>query len=418
MRLNLQMTTLILLVYLFVPKTIFSQTSIKIYADPENAPGLKASKFIDSIDFIPLETNKESKYENLNQFIVADSNLIVMDGTNHVLIFDKKGKFCYQFKNEKRRFRINNIQYVPSKNALLIVSYNKNYTISDIEKQKLVKKWQGRDISKYVSLEWLFLGKNITRQKVFAPSLALNKNITYFDSGFIYRNYSYDKYNKDSVAYRLVQYGYDNKLSHRYFPYLNLPKLWSSYEDYELGLSIGSTPRENSTLFQLDFSPVIYELYPDTIVQRYQFVFPMANVMPADFSSLRFNNNIDFQKYKEKNKKAISYFYNMLEHDKYLFFGMNTLDDEGFDDFLMMNNVVYSLGKLTTDSSIHNLPPNIFSSMSDQDKHYVYTYANASTILQQKTSLLADPHVSQAFKEYLNKMAPNDNHIVIRVKLK
>ncbi|PZP51644.1 MAG: hypothetical protein DI598_02770 [Pseudopedobacter saltans] len=408
----------ILLMYVFCPFQLLSQDGIKIYTDPENAPGIKASKFIDSIDFIPLETTKESKYDNYYWFIVGKNHFAMMDNANNaVFIFDKQGHFVYKFKNEKSRFKINSLQYVPSENAILIISYNKNYTISNSKKQQLVKRWEGKDISKYVSVEWVYLNKEITRKKVFAPSYVLNNNITYFDSGFIYRNYSYDKYDKDSVAYRLVQYGPDYKVKHKYFPFLNLPKLWSSYADYVLALPVCSTPNENTMLFQLDFSPILYELKPDTLVERYRFVFPMANVMPSDFSSLRFNNNIDFEKYKEKNNKAISYFRDMIEHGKYLIFGTAT-PAYSFKRFLLMDNMVYSLDKLTSDSSICNLPPNLFNSISRQDKDYVYTITDAETILQQKTNLLADPHVSPAFKAHLNKMTKNDNHIIIRVKLK
>ncbi len=407
-----------LLIYVFCPIHTLAQEGIKIYTDPENAPGIKASKFIDSIDFIPLETTKESKYDNYYWFIVTKDNFAMMDNANNaVFIFDKKGRFVYKFKNKQSRYRINSLQYVPSENAILIISYNKNYTISDSKKLQLIKRWKDKDISKYVSVEWVYLDKDITRKRVFAPSYILNNNITYFDSGFIYRNYSYDKYDKDSIAYRLVQYGLDNKIKHRYFPFLNLPKLWSSYADYVLALPVCSTPNDSSMLFQLDFSPILYELRPDTLIERYRFVFPMSNVMPPDFNSLRFNNNIDFEKYKEKNNKAISYFFDMLEHGKYLIFGATT-PAYSFKHFLLMDNMVYSLDKLTSDSSICNLPPNLFNSISRQDKDYVYTITNAATILQQKTNLLADPHVSLAFKSYLNKMTKDDNHIVIRVKLK
>lgn len=408
-----------LFIFLLCTTKIFCQDSLKIYADPETAPGIKASKFIDSIDFIPLETTKASKYDNYYWFIVAGNCFVMMDNSsNAVYIFDKKtGKFLYKLKNKQRRYKINSIQYVPFENAVLIKSINDHYTISDTKALQLVKRWKGKDISKYVSLEWLYLDKGFKRKRIPAPSFALNANITYFNGDFIYRNYSYDKYAKDSVLYRLVQYDTNGIVKHRYFPYLNLPKLWSSYTDYVLALPVCSTLNDSSMLFQLDYSPALYEIYPDTIVERYRFIFPMANVMPADFNSLKFNNNIGYEKYKEKNNKAISYFQDMLSHGKYLIFGTAT-PAYNFRHFMLLNHTLYNLNKLTTDSSICNLPPNIFANIFRQDKDYVYAITDAATIFQQKQNLLADKQVSQAFKHYLSGMTKNDNNIVIRIKLK
>lgn len=399
----------------------YSQDSIvKIYVDPKSASGIKASKFIDSIDFIPLETTKESKYSNSYWFILAKNQYVIMDNTaNALFVFNKKtGKFLYKYKNEKKRYKINSIQYVPSKDAVLIKSINNHYTISDNKALQLIKRWKGRDISKYVSMKWLYLDNGFKIQSARAPSLVLNPNVTYIDNGFIYRNYAYDKYAKDSILYRIVQYDSYNRIRHKYFPYLNLSKLWSYYNNYMLALPVGSTLNKNTMLFQLDYSPVIYEIFPDTIVERYRFIFPMANVMPSTFNSLKFNSNIDFEKYKEKHNEAISYSFVMLQHGKYLIFGVTTL---GYDymHFMLLNNTLYSLDRLTSDSSIYNLPANIFTeNISRQDNNYIYAVIDAATMLKQKQSLLANKNVSQAFKNYLNKMTKDDNNIVIRIKLK
>lgn len=418
-RYQLNLTASALLFFLCIVTKAISQDSLKIYADPETAPGIKASKFIDSIDFIPLETTRESKYDNYYWFIVAGNCFVMMDNaSNAVYVFDKKtGKFLYKFKNKQRRYKVKSIQYVPSENAVLIKSINDHYTISDTKALQLVKRWKGKDISRYVSLEWLYLDKGFKRKHIPAPGFALNANITYFNGGFLYRNYSYDKYSKDSILYRLVQYDAQGIVKHRYFPYLNLSGLWASYADYVLALPVCSTLNDSSMLFQLDYSPVLYELYPDTIVERCRFVFPMANVMPAGFSSLRFKSNIDFEKYKEKNNKAISYFQDMLLHGRYLLFGATT-PAYNFRHFMLLNHTLYNLDKLTTDSSICNLPPGIFRGISRQDKEYVYAITDAATIFQQKQNLLADKQVSQAFKDYLGSMSKNDNNIVIRIKLK
>lgn len=108
----------------------------------------------------------------------------------------------------------------------------------------------------------------------------------------------------------------------------------------------------------------------------------------------------------------------MLQHDKYLFFGVTTLG-YNYMHFMLLNKTLYSLDKLTSDSSIYDLPANIFTeNISRQDDKYLYAIIDAATILKQKQSLLANKNVSQAFKDYLNKMTKDDNNIVIRIKLK
>lgn len=404
----------------FVIFKTYSQNSIQIYVDPASAPGIKASKFIDSIDFIPLETTKESKYNNSYSLILAKDQFLTMDNVDNTLfVFDKKtGKFLYKFKNKKKRYKISSIQYVPSRNAVIIKSINNNYTISADKALKLIKRWKGKNISKYVSMQWLYLDSSFKKKSTNAPSIVLNSNITYFDNGFIFRNYSYDKYSKDSILYRIVQYDSSNQVKHMYFPYLNLPKLWSSYNNYALSLPVGSTLNESTMLFQLDYSPIIYEIFPDTIVERYRFIFPMTNVMPSNFNSLKFNNNINYEKYKGQNIKAISYPFIMLDHNKYLIFGLTTLGNN-YMHFLLLNNIVYNLDKLTSDSSIYNLPTNIFSeNIAWQDKSYLYAITNAATILNNRQDLLDNKNVSQSFKDYLLKMTKEDNNIIIRIKLK
>jgi|GEM_PF-2987403 len=400
-------------------KMSLAQDSIKVYADPESITGFKASRFIEKIDFLPLQTTKQSKYLTASQFMMAGDAIVIRDNQNHILyLFDKSsGKFLYAFKNDKKRYVIDNIQYVPSKNALLIKSLNKHYTITDKKNTELVHKWQGRDISRFVSLQWLFLGDHYRRQSAPVPSIALNNDLFYYDDGFIYRNYGNDKHSKDSVLYRLVQYDSHNRIKHQYFPFFNLPGLWSDYYRYRLQLSGNASLDNKNLLFQLDFSPAIYELTPDTITEKYQFVFPMSSVMPQDFNQLSFRNNIDYQKYKDKNEQAFSDYYGLIEHGNYLFFNANTLANRN-RHFMLTKNILYDINKVTTDSSIYNLPPRILPRIFGQDQRYVYSIIDIPTIIKLKESLLKDKTISKDFKDYLSVMTKDDNDIILKIQLK
>jgi len=418
-KLNRRCRFFLLLACLSWTKAALSQDSIKVYADPESMTGFKAAKFIEKIDFLPLETNKQSKYRTGAGYQIAGSDILIKDNTNNsIYLFDKKsGKFLHKYTNEKSRFVMSHIEYVPSKNALFIKSINKHYTITDKKNTQLVRRWQGRDISRYVRLTWLYLDKNYQVEQIPAPAIALNNEFYYFDGGYIYRNYSNDNHTKDSILYRLVQYDGNNQIKHRYFPFLNLHGLWSDYYRYSLRLSENSTLDDSSQLFQLDFNPIIYELRPDTLIEKYHFVFPMANVMPVDFNSLSFRNNIDVQKYKDKNAKVFSDYFKMFEHGQYLIFATRTLSYQT-RQFMLAGNILYDLDKITTDSSIFNLPPNLLTQVFGQDQQYLYTVASAPTLLKHKAALLKDKNLSSAFKAYLSVMTEQDNDIIIKIKLK
>lgn len=397
----------------------YAQNTIKVYADPETTPGIKASKFIQQIDFIPLETTKLSKVKNAQWPIITKNKFIEFDDSNQTFyFFDKKtGKFLHKYKNPERKYKVTSVQYVPNKKALLIKRLNKHYSISHTKALQLIKRWKNKDISKYVSLEWLYLDKEYKHEKIFTPSIALNTNLTYFEDGFIYRNYTYDKYEQDSVIYRLVKYDSTNHVQSTYFPFLNLKGLWSYYQDYLLPLPSSSVQNDSIMLFQLDFNPTVYELKQDTIIEKYKFILPINNLMPANYNSLTFKSDIDYEKFKEKNSNALFYYHSLIKQGKYLFFGTVTLGHK-FKNYVLFDHNLYNLDKLSTDSSIYNLPPRYFHSYHVQDNNYLYVTIKAEQMLEQKEHLLSDKSITQAFRKYLTHMTKDDNNILIRIKLK
>ena len=418
---NRNIFQLLLLLSLCIAGTVNAQTNIKVYADPESTPGIKASKFIDKIDFIPLETSAASLFQSPRAFKLAGDQIVIHDDQdNGLYFFDKhSGKFLHHFKNDKRRYKIAYYQYAPDKRAILVTSKNNHYTISRKKSLQLTKRWKDKNISKYIQHEWIYLDDNYKTKKSPVPSIALNDHLTYFNGDFIYRNYTTDHYTSDSVLYRFVQYDNHQKIKHQYFPFLNLKALWSDYYTYNLPLAQNSTISDSTMLLQVDFDPTIYELRPDTIIEKYRFVFPMKNMLPAAYSSLSFRNEIDFQKYKDQNIAAFSDNYKIIEHDKVLIFAINSLNHK-HREFLLLNNILYDYNKVITDSSIHNLPPSILREVFGQDKDYIYAVFSPAAILKQKEAILKDATISQSFKDYLSayKEDENYNQILLRIKLK
>ena len=72
--------------------SIAQPTTIRI--DPAHARGGTASQIFEKVNFIPLETTKESLFGKIDQLAVTKDYFIILDEqTNSILIFKKNGKF-------------------------------------------------------------------------------------------------------------------------------------------------------------------------------------------------------------------------------------------------------------------------------------------------------------------------------------
>ncbi|MFV0604984.1 MAG: 6-bladed beta-propeller [Niabella sp.] len=66
----------------------------KIRIDPAKAYGGTVSKYFSDVEYIPLETTKESLFGDVNELKITDSSIIITDiDTKSLLIFSKTGRF-------------------------------------------------------------------------------------------------------------------------------------------------------------------------------------------------------------------------------------------------------------------------------------------------------------------------------------
>lgn len=79
------------------PSTVYMEEAEgfeRVDLDPEKAKVLKTGNFVDSIEFIPLETTAQSEFAEIAQLeCVNDKYLILDKNTNQIFFFTKKGKF-------------------------------------------------------------------------------------------------------------------------------------------------------------------------------------------------------------------------------------------------------------------------------------------------------------------------------------
>ncbi|MGN7784668.1 6-bladed beta-propeller [Niabella sp. 22666] len=388
-----------------------------LYLNPENALGFKASVIFSEAELIPLETTKASSFNNVQNFLVTPYHFVLLDNiANAVLIFDKQGKFLYKYK--KKKYRITGVQYVGSQNALFIKALNKNYTIPELKAQQMIEQSVKTDFSKYTSLELLHLDKatNYRVESLPTPRYALN-NIFYLNGYYLSVSSRYNKYLKDTIDYHLDLIKND-QIVKSYFPFINLPKLPPYYSN--VNFSINNTLDDNSLLIQKQFDNTIYRLTPDSLYLEYKFVFPADQTMTGDFQSTMFRSNIEHNAAINKNNKVISELNNLVEHKHLLFFSARAVNYAQKNYlFNSTDNKLYDLGKITTDSIVYNLPPKIFSSITEQDEEYVYTRISSVDLLKEKDKLIAqNKNLPERTKDLLAKLDKFDNAIVIKLKVK
>lgn len=79
-----------------------AQDSVVIRMDPDNVLGGSVSQIFDSVEYVPLETTKESLFGRIDQLIVTDSLYYILDrSSDQILMFRKNGKFFSRIQMQR-----------------------------------------------------------------------------------------------------------------------------------------------------------------------------------------------------------------------------------------------------------------------------------------------------------------------------
>lgn len=82
-----------------------AQSSTKIRVDPKHAYGGYVSEYFTDIEYIPLETTKESLFGDIEKLIITDDSFVITDlDTRSVLFFKTNGKFIKKIRFSTNSF--------------------------------------------------------------------------------------------------------------------------------------------------------------------------------------------------------------------------------------------------------------------------------------------------------------------------
>jgi hypothetical protein len=319
--------------------------------DPESARGAAVSQVFDEVQFVPLETTKESLFGSISQLEVTDKYYIIYDyDTKSILIFSKDGKY-------KNKISASKIEKDPSdKNAQNFYGF------------ALIKENDEPVIQVYLGRSYLYFNLEGTMlRKVPSKDVPYGNARKFTDGTKVERGYT-DKKDKDSTNYEVALLKADQEVA-KYFPYNKDRNKMDQFYGSGENLTDSGVPNEFFYITFYEYN--IYKLSQKNLALNYRIIFPAANSLPADFKTnpLYVNKR---QEFFSKNTAVIFSISNAYEIGDNLYFKTGSWSWSKDKK----NALIYNLksGALT---SITNVEPDSLSSfLPVTDAGHFYDFQN------------------------------------------
>lgn len=393
---------------------IDSSRMLTLRIDPEAARGAAVSQIFDQVDYIPLETNKESLFGTIAQLEVIDDKFIIFDlDTKAVLIFTTAGKYLGKIDGSK----LNKNGGDDNKSFFYGFSIMKEngadvITIST-QKNKLYYDLQGKLLKKTVLKE----------QQQVAP-----QTIAIANSKYRYSFYWTDPVAKDSVYYKIAFFE-DEKPLTKYFKVDN-----KRYENDVFYSVPGIKTRDitQSPFMYDEYSYNIYKIDAPKLYLQYRMIFPASNSLPKDFiSNPMYVGRENRLKYFDANREVIYGIGNVIQQNNNLFFktgswggGMNRKNAFMYN---LKTTELISINNIEPDSSSYFLPVTdsgkgygfINNGFTYYDGKYLYTEISSLALFGFKDeSQNKKAKLNPVLEQYFKTQSIKSNPVIIRLKSK
>jgi hypothetical protein len=385
---------------------IDSSKMVTLRIDPSTAVGAPVSQIFEEVEFIPLETTKESLFGSISQLEILDNKYVLFDyDTKAVLIFSLKGKY------------INKI----SANKLPVGAGNEKNEPYGFHLQKLDGKSY---ISIYTHNGELYFDSNGT----FVKKKEKNRK-DIFDrfevgtEGNYYRE-SYQKNDQDSIGYELALFNKDT--------ILGLFLQFSTNYGNDQFMSAGDRSTYNANTKELFYVHYynynIYKGTPEGLSLAYKLIFPFANTLPKDFLVNPIYKNKRYDYFRDHNK-IIYGLGNVLKIGDMLVFKIGQWG--GIDKTILSYNLktgeLLSLNDLEPDAKTSFLPITDggvgydFKNMGFILNKDGYLYTSYSSLAMSKFKELSTnkkPVYNEVLETYFKTQSPKNNPVIIKLKPK
>lgn len=276
---------------LFISNTFLNSQVTKLRIDPTKSYGGTVSEYFESVDYIPLETTKESLFGDISKLTITDSSLIILDDdTKNVLFFDLNGKY------------LTKVKYFMGSSPIVFL----------LKRHKLVQ------FSYYnpVTAQKKYFYFTLTGAKVdkAPPVLIMDAALVFLDEDYsALINDCYSFASKEKIAgdtIHLLSIYKNDKLYKSLIPFTN-----SAYKAHCYlypNLTSISTPYRDSFCYVVDFDFNIYKVTNEEARLLYKIVFPADRLFPKNIAQYKDLSSDDFRKgFESSNGQIIDYLYNV-----------------------------------------------------------------------------------------------------------
>lgn len=399
------LTFLFLLLYV----TAKSQKFHTFRINPAFAMGAKTSQVFEEVQFLPLESTKESSFGILQKLQISEHYYSFFDYTTKaIFIFNKNGSFHSKiselpFLNNETLHHYSSLSnfILQNSNELIYVVYNeqnKQHTkclaVFNAEGQLLQSKKMNQAFNE-VSSSFGFVS---TSKAIFANENENNKSNYYFS---IVNNF-------DSISSEHVQVESNDPFK----------------KCYSNKFILQSYSSEGSLWYRL-FDNSVYSFDTKGNLNKYSILLPASLALGNEFykdSSIIGNRSKCFE-YLSDHRDKVSYFTNWCKSNDLFFFSFVKYNSSSPNDSYLYNsasNNLFSVARISPDSLSFNIP--IFSlggMIVGADKDYAY-YSIPSFVLYNTIKNSPDKSWQQntELARYISTQDPKSNPVLIRLKFK
>ena len=402
----------------FLTSVAKAQSPQKIRIIPKQAYGGPVSEYFNKIEYIPLETSKESLFGDINNLIITDDSYIISDNdTKSVLFFKSDGKFIRKVKSPNGtvpRIIYNGFNDKVQVNYLSwesgVIKQKKNYTIYGEETFDLTSSKE-EHVTGGIPLE---PGYSIKFNNSHINSLTNLKDTTI---------YLIDVYKGDSLYNKLLPVNPYKNPGFCYFA----GNLNSNPASYYV--------QNKSVLISIPIDKSIYKIDKDKAVKLFDVTFPLGIEYPKDWLKITDYHVLDSLKKAPLSPNIILNLENIFfDKNKLVFKGesamyvsnMNTGDPNYIFNFIYdtRSTKVVALERLNPDPSSYYLP--VFNPsgylMTSGIRYYKESYyshiSSLDLFFTRDATKNKNPKYPTVLKDYFNTQSRKSNPVIVRMKLK
>lgn len=406
--------TLYLLAFTFIPFILQAQDVPKLRIDPAQAYGGIVSDYFEEVNYIPLQTTKESLFGAISTLVITDSSFVISDNDTHAVLFFKKDG-SYITKVKVRNDEYPNLSFEASTKRVIV-------TVFESQTQK--------EIIQYYSVTGLKLKDNLKIEsnektqgmRSLGGDFYINTASCYFVPG---------SKPVDSVSYAISIY--KNETLYKSFLPLNQTQTPCKCA---LGFwpSITSSALDSVVYGFSPFDNLIYRITRDTMQKLYTIVFPSDRSLPKallETTDLKRIDSLRDNVYKEQN--IISGISNIYFEGNLVLFKIDQrmyVSTQGTEE-TKQYNLIYNL-KTNRLASVERITPDPKSSflpligghfMSVRGLVYNdgYFYSNISSLnlfSAKENTQDKNPKYSPAMEKYFKTEDRKSNPVIVQMKLK